>query len=149
TYNLHIIVRFELELALFSGALSVEDLPAAWDAAYAARLGLRPAHATEGVLQDVHWCSGYFGYFPSYTLGNLMAAGMRAALEAARPTLWAEVARGELAPTLAWLRENVHQHANLLTTQQVLDQAVGPRDLVADLLAHLDGRGLAAARRRA
>jgi uncharacterized membrane protein len=79
----------------------------------------------------------------------LMAAGIRAALEAARPALWAEVARGELAPTLAWLRENVHQHANLLTTQQVLDQAVGPRDLVADLLAHLDGRGLAAARRRA
>ncbi|MBL8617010.1 MAG: carboxypeptidase M32 [Deltaproteobacteria bacterium] len=149
TYNLHIIVRFELELGLFSGALPIEALPEAWDAAYQARLGLRPAHATEGVLQDVHWCSGYFGYFPSYTLGNLMAAGFRAALEAARPALWAEVGRGELQPTLAWLRENVHQHGNLLTTQQVLDRAIGPRDLVADLLAHLDGRGLAAARAQA
>lgn len=140
TYNLHILVRTQLEIALFSGALRVEDLPAAWDAAYAKLLGVRPAHATEGVLQDIHWSGAAFGYFPSYTLGNLYAAGMGAALTAARPALWEEVRAGTFGPVLAWLRERVHARGSTADAPEIVRDAVGERDLVADLLAHLRAR---------
>jgi carboxypeptidase Taq len=140
TYNLHILVRTRLEIALFAGDLSVDDLPAAWDEAYAALLGVRPAHATEGVLQDIHWSGAAFGYFPSYTLGNLYAAGMGAALVAERPGVWDEVARGELGPILAWLRPRVHARGCTADAPEIVRDAVGERDLVEDLLAHLRAR---------
>jgi carboxypeptidase Taq len=140
TYNLHIIIRFELELQLLSGQLCVADLPEAWNAGYTKLLGITPSDANEGVLQDVHWSNGLFGYFPSYTIGNLYAASFRYQMEHDIPDLWDGVARGEFAPVLTWLREKVHRHGHELDAPQIFENAVGDRDPVADLMTHLRGR---------
>lgn len=137
TYNLHILLRFRLELALLAGDLPVGDLEGAWNDASGKLLGLRPAHPVEGVLQDVHWSEGLFGYFPAYTLGNLYAAGLARGLETAVPALWEQVARGDFAAALAWMREHVHDRAGLDDAAGVVREAVGERDLVDDLLRHL------------
>jgi carboxypeptidase Taq len=108
TYNLHIILRFELEQKLFTGELAVCDLPAAWKAATQDLLGLEPANDREGVLQDVHWSAGAFGYFPSYCLGNMMAAQLWYAALAVLPGLEDDFARGDFSRLLGWLRENIH-----------------------------------------
>lgn len=142
TYNLHIVLRFGLELELVNGRLPVAELPAAWDEASARLLGVRAQRPSEGVLQDVHWSAGLFGYFPSYTLGNLYAASLRAGLEQALPALWDHVEVGDFAPILAWLRAHVHQHGALHEAPEVLRAAVGERDAVADLLQHLRERTL-------
>jgi len=140
TYNLHVIVRFELERALFAGELAVDDLEEAWNTRYAELLGVTPPDARRGVLQDVHWSSGAFGYFPSYTLGNLYAASLGHAVETALPSLWDDVARGEFAGVLAWLRDNVHRHGHHLDAPDLMREVVGERDHVADLLDYLWAR---------
>lgn len=140
TYNLHILVRFRLEVALLEGSLAVADLPAAWNAAYEDTLGLRPPTDSAGCLQDVHWGSGAVGYFPSYTLGNLYAASLAAALESELPDLWAQVERGEFAPILAWLRDRIHKHGHDAEAPEIVRAAVGDRDGVEDLLTHLWSR---------
>lgn len=148
TYNLHIIVRFQLELALIEGDLSVADLPAAWSDAYDSVLGVRPTSHADGVLQDVHWSMGLFGYFPSYTIGNLYAASLRFAMEADLPDMWDGVQRGEFDPILQWLRRRIHDHGSLLDGPELLAQAVGQRDPVADLIAHFSQRRAVAAQIR-
>jgi carboxypeptidase Taq len=140
TYNLHVLVRFDLEVALVGGTLDVDDLPAAWNAAYRDALGVEPAHDAEGVLQDVHWSVGALGYFPSYALGNLYAASLRRGMESDLPDLWDTVGRGDFAPALAWLRERVHAVGRRRRAAEIVDAAVGPRDAVADLLGHLAER---------
>lgn len=140
TYNLHIIIRFQLELALITGELAVADLPGAWDDAYEQRLGIRPPDPLQGVLQDMHWASGMFGYFPSYTIGNLYAAGFRRAMEQDIPDLWEGVARGQFGPALDWLREKVHRRGHLADPPEIFRDAVGDRDPVADLVGHLRDR---------
>jgi carboxypeptidase Taq len=140
TYNLHIIIRFELELALLAGEISVAELPEAWNQAYTDLLGITPSSPNEGVLQDVHWSNGLFGYFPSYTIGNLYAASFRFQMEEDLPEMWAGVARGEFGPILAWLRDKVHRHGHLMDAPQIFTLAVGERDPVADLMTHLRGR---------
>lgn len=140
TYNLHIIVRFRLELALLTGDLQVADLPGAWDDLYDELLGVRPPDPSQGVLQDVHWSHGYFGYFPSYTIGNLYAASFKEAMEADLPGMWDEVARGEFSSVLGWMREKVHHRGHLADAPTIFRDAVGDRDPVADLMAHLRGR---------
>ena len=140
TYNLHIIIRFELELALLAGELSVAELPEAWNQAYTDLLGITPRNPNEGVLQDVHWSNGLFGYFPSYTIGNLYAASFRFQMEEDLPQMWTDVARGEFTPILDWLRDRVHRHGHMLDAPQIFTQAVGDRDPVDDLMAHLRGR---------
>jgi carboxypeptidase Taq len=140
TYNLHVLVRFELEQALVSGQLAVADLPDAWNDAYERHLGVRPPDARRGVLQDIHWSDGTFGYFPSYTLGNLYAASLGEALLAERPGLFDEVARGQFEGVLSWLRSNVHARGHEFDAPDLLRQVVGERDHVADLLGYLRGR---------
>jgi len=140
TYNLHIIIRFELELKLLSGEISVADLPEAWNAAYSDLLGIRPTNPNEGVLQDVHWSGGLFGYFPSYTIGNLYAASFRFQMEADIPDMWQRVSRGDFGPILGWLRDNVHRHGHLLDAPEIFHNAVGDRDPVTDMMTHLRGR---------
>ena len=137
TYNLHIVVRMNIEVALFEGALTVAELPAAWNDAYEQMLGIRPANDGEGVLQDVHWSSGAFGYFPSYTLGNLYASSLGATMEADLPEMWQLVEAGEFAPILAWLREKVHSQGYLLEAPDLARQVVGDRDMVSDFLDYL------------
>lgn len=140
TYNLHVIVRFELELALFDGSLEARDLPEAWNALYAEYLGVTPPTDALGVLQDVHWSGAAFGYFPSYTLGNLYAASLGATLEEELPDLWERVTAGDFAPILAFLRERVHRHGHFDEAPVIIRRAVGERDHVEDLLRYLWNR---------
>ena len=140
TYNLHIIIRFELELKLLTGEISVADLPEAWNAAYSALLDIQPTNPNDGVLQDVHWSGGLFGYFPSYTIGNLYASSFRFQMEADIPDMWQQVSHGDFAPILGWLRDKVHRHGHLLDAPEIFHNAVGDRDPVADMMTHLRGR---------
>lgn len=137
TYNLHVIIRFELERALFAGELTVADLPAAWDDAYERDLGIRPDNVVAGVLQDIHWGTGGFGYFQSYTLGNLYAASLDAAMRVAIPNVDDEIRAGRFEPVLGWLRTNVHERAFLASAKEIVADAVGQRDHVDDFMDHL------------
>ncbi len=137
TYNLHIIVRFEIELAMLEGKLAVADVPAAWNAKYQEYLGITPPDDARGCLQDVHWSGAAFGYFPSYTLGNLYAASLGHAMSEAIPDLWDRVRAGDFAPVLGWLRDKVHHRAHIVDAPQIMAAAVGDRDSVEDLLNYL------------
>jgi carboxypeptidase Taq len=125
TYNLHIVLRFELEKQLFAGTLAVRDLPRAWNAASQALLGLTPGNDREGVLQDVHWSDGAFGYFPSYCIGNMMAAQLWYRALALRPQLEEEFARGEFAWLLGWLRDTIHAQGKRFDTLGLVRHATG------------------------
>ena len=125
TYNLHIILRFELELALIEGTLAVDDLPAAWDEGMQRLLGIEVPDAAQGVLQDVHWGAGLFGYFPTYTLGNLIAAQLWTRVREDLPEIDAQLESGELAPLRAWLRENIHRHGRKFPPRELLLRATG------------------------
>lgn len=140
TYNLHIIVRFQLEVAILEGKLQAVDLPEAWNDAYRRVVGVVAPSAKTGVLQDVHWSSGYFGYFPSYTLGNLYAASFAQRMLADIPDLWGHVERGDFAPLLGWLRTRIHQAGSRQDARDLFKQIVGDRDPVADLVGHLWSR---------
>ncbi|MSR61420.1 MAG: carboxypeptidase M32 [Planctomycetes bacterium] len=135
TYDLHVCVRFELERALFAGELEVAELPTAWDEAYAATLGLRAGDANAGVLQDIHWSMGAFGYFPTYTLGNLIAAQLFAAARRELGDLDLLFERGEFRPLLEWLREHVHRHGSFYSATELVERASGKPLSSADYLA--------------
>ncbi len=143
TYNLHIVLRFELEKKLFAGELAVRDLPAAWRAASRELIGLEPANDREGVLQDVHWSDGAFGYFPSYCLGNMIAAQLWARVRAVRPAIEEEFARGDFAWLLEWLRENIHAQGRRFSATELVQRVTGeplsPRHLVAYLRERYGG----------
>jgi carboxypeptidase Taq len=140
TYNLHIIARFELEVALMEGKLQARDLPGAWEDAYRRVVGVVPPTRKEGVLQDVHWSGGAFGYFPSYTVGNLYAASFGAKIQQDLPDLWRNVERGDFSEVLGWLREHVHQKGHFEDAPVLFRGVVGDRDPVEDLVSHLWGR---------
>jgi carboxypeptidase Taq len=123
TYNLHILVRFELEVALLSGDLAAEDLPEVWGAKMKQYLGIVPKDDAEGCLQDIHWAWGAIGYFPTYTIGNLYAAQLLAAYERDHPGLWTDVEHGRLAPLLHWLRDRVHSRGHLKSAVQTIRDA--------------------------
>ncbi len=125
TYNLHIMIRFELERAILSGDLDTADLPAAWNDAYKTYLGLDVPSDKEGVLQDVHWSFGLIGYFPTYTLGNLYAAQFWAQVRSENPELDNQIASGEFAPLLQWFRKNVHTHGRRYSPAQLCEKATG------------------------
>jgi carboxypeptidase Taq len=140
TYNLHIIARAELEVALVEGRLEVKDLPAAWDDAYRRHVGVVATGPKQGVLQDVHWSSGLFGYFPSYTIGNLYAASFGAKIVEDLPDIWEQVERGDFRQILGWLRERVHRPGHLHDAPELFRSIVGDRDPVSDLVDHLWAR---------
>ncbi|MEB4795935.1 carboxypeptidase M32 [Paenibacillus chondroitinus] len=125
TYNLHIMIRYELEKGLFNGTIAVADLPAAWNAKYEEYLGVTPANDGEGVLQDVHWSGGAFGYFPSYALGNMYAAQFTQTLRKELPAFESLIAEGNLAPIKEWLTEKVYKHGKLLTPNEIIRQVTG------------------------
>ena len=125
TYDLHVAIRFELELALLSGDLHANDLPAAWNELYERRLGVRPANDREGCLQDIHWSEGLIGYFPTYTLGNVYAAQLFAAADREIGPLEERFARGEFAPLREWLREQVHRQGMRWSPAALVERATG------------------------
>jgi carboxypeptidase Taq len=125
TYNLHIIIRFELEQALMTGELSVADVPGAWREAYQNCLGIEPPDDADGVLQDVHWSNGLFGYFPTYSLGNLYAAQFYAQAEDELGDLNQQFAKGDFSQLLGWLKTNIHRHGQCYTAAELVEQATG------------------------
>lgn len=125
TYNLHIMLRFELELALIDGSLAVRDLPEAFDALMQEYLGITPPDAALGVLQDVHWATGLFGYFPTYALGNLMSVQLFEAAKSAISGLEDDVRAGDFGRLLGWLRDNVHVHGSRYLPDELLRRATG------------------------
>ncbi len=125
TYNLHILVRFELETALLEGNISVSDLPAAWNAKMEEYLGITPESDATGVLQDVHWSAGLFGYFPTYAIGNVLSVQVFDAAVKERPEIPAEMERGEFGALREWLRENIHRHGRRYEPDAVIERATG------------------------
>lgn len=125
TYNLHVALRFEIEIALFRDELAVADLPDAWDAGMEKHLGIRPESHGDGVLQDMHWSIGALGYFPTYTLGNLYAAAMFARARDDLPGLDDDLRGGDGSRLLAWLREKVHVHAYLRPAKEIGEDVIG------------------------
>ncbi len=150
TYCLHIILRFELERAVFTDAIAVADLPEAFDAKMEEYLGLRPADAVEGVLQDVHWSDSNFGYFPTYALGNVISVQLWDRARAELGDLDEQFEQGEFAPLRQWLGERVHRFGRALEPGELLERAAGgpldPEPYLAYLRAKLAGLyGVAAA----
>ncbi|MEM1330823.1 MAG: carboxypeptidase M32 [Planctomycetota bacterium] len=140
TYNLHVMLRFELERALLRGELSVADLPGAWNERFESMLGLQVPDDRRGCLQDVHWSFGLVGYFPTYTLGNLYAAQYWETIREQFPDLDGQIGRGELGPLREWLRDQIHTHGKVYRAAELCDRITG-KPLASDpLLRHLEGK---------
>jgi len=137
TYNLHILIRFELELALINDQLRVADLPEAWREKYRKYLGIEPPNDADGVLQDVHWSGGAFGYFPTYSLGNLYAAQLFEQAERDLGDLSAMFRRGEFLPLRDWLRENIHSQGRRYPAADLGQRVTGSPLSHDALLRHL------------
>jgi carboxypeptidase Taq len=143
TYPAHIILRYEIERPLIEGEIEADDIPALWDAKMAELLGIDTrGNFKDGPLQDVHWPSGIFGYFPCYSLGAMYAAQWFAAMRRATPDLDARIARGDFTPVFDWLRANVWTQASLWTTDELVRRASGEALNPAHLQAHLRARYL-------
>jgi len=140
TYNLHILIRFELELELFEDRLAVAELPEAWGILTREHLGIEVPDDAHGVLQDVHWSAGSFGYFPTYSLGNVIAAQLWEAARAGIGDLEERIGRGELEALGGWLRENVHRHGRMLETRQIVERATGGPVDAGPYLRHLGAK---------
>jgi carboxypeptidase Taq len=140
TYNLHILIRFELELEIFEGGLELEDLPEAWNVRYRDYLGLEVPDDAHGVLQDVHWPSGAFGYFPTYSLGNVIAGQLWEAAGRDLGDLDTRLAAGDLSAIGEWLRDKVHRHGRRLSPAEILERAGCGELSVEPLLGHLRDR---------
>ena len=125
TYNLHIMLRVELELALIDGSLGVADLPEAWNTKMREYLGLTPPDDAKGVLQDIHWSAGLFGYFATYTLGNVIAAQLWERFGAVHPARDSEIGRGDFSELLSWLRRELHQHGRKFEPKELVERITG------------------------
>lgn len=125
TYNLHIMLRLELEIALLEGSLQVGDLPQVWNRKMGEYLGVVPASDRDGVLQDVHWSGGMMGYFPTYALGNLVSAQLWEKIHADIPKLDEQISQGKFDDLLGWLRSNIHQHGAKFEPQVLVKRVTG------------------------
>lgn len=137
TYNLHIMLRFELEQPLISGDLKPADVPAAWNEKFSRSFGLTPPDAARGCLQDIHWSAGLIGYFPTYSLGNMYAAQFYDAAQRDLGDLPAQFARGEFRPLLDWLRKNIHSRGKQLRAGELVQRVTGASLSHRPLMAHL------------
>lgn len=137
TYNLHIILRFELEKELIEGTIRVKDLPEIWDQKMQEYLGVRVPDDTRGVLQDVHWSCGMIGYFPTYTLGNLYSAQLNEAIRCDMPDFGKKLAKGEFLPIRGWLREKIHRHGRFYPASELMRRATGSPLAVEPFLTYL------------
>ena len=142
TYNLHIIIRFEIERALLDGNLNAGDVPGAWSELYQRYLGVTPPSDRLGCMQDIHWSEGLISYFPTYTLGNIYAAQIFAAADRAVGPLEESFAKGEFQPLLEWLHENVHRHGRRYPAPVLIEKATGSSADPSALAASLEARYL-------
>ena len=125
TYNLHIIIRFEIESALFADKISVDELPEIWNQKYMDYLGVKIGNDSEGVMQDTHWASGLFGYFPSYTLGNIYSGQLTAAFTKVLPEWRSLLAQGSIEEVKGWLKTNIYGKGNLYDPEDLIKRATG------------------------
>ena len=139
-YNLHIMMRFDLERDLIAGRLSTDDLPEAWNARFLRDFGVAVDRPANGMLQDVHWSVGLFGYFPTYALGNVYAGCLNAAMRAAVPDLDEALARGDAGPGVEWLRENLQRHGGLYEPRETVELATGAPVSPEPLLDYLEDK---------
>ncbi len=140
TYNLHIMLRFDLERDLISGKLKPNDVPEAWNSRFTSDFGITPANDTEGCLQDIHWSAGLLGYFPTYALGNMYASQFYAAAEAELGDLQQMFAKGEFMPLLDWLREHIHHHGQRFTASRLVEVVTGMSLSNKPLMQQLNAR---------
>jgi len=137
TYHLHIVLRFEIGRALINGDIEVEDLPEIWDEKMEQYLGIVPDNHKEGVMQDIHWAWGEFGYFPTYSLGSVLAAQIFSAAEEDIPGLEQNIEDGEFESLLDWLRENIHQHGKRYRTEELVKKATGQKPTPQPFLEYI------------
>ncbi|ARU59916.1 carboxypeptidase M32 [Tumebacillus avium] len=138
TYNLHIMLRYEIEKDLINGKIEVKDLPEIWANKIEEYVGVRPEDHATGVLQDIHWSGGAFGYFSSYSLGNIYAAQLENTLKQEIPNYREQVAAGDVTEVLAWLNEKVYKHGKMLTPGQIMTEATGEEINSEYLVAYLE-----------
>jgi carboxypeptidase Taq len=139
-YNLHVLLRFDLERLLLSGELPVEDLPEAWNARFLNDFGVEVDKPSNGCLQDVHWSAGLFGYFPTYSLGNVYAGCLMQSLRQSVPDLDDHLAQGDTRPATAWLRERLQRHGGLRTPGETIQAACGFEPTEGPLLDYLEAK---------
>jgi carboxypeptidase Taq len=140
TYNLHIILRYEIEVDLLEGRIGARAVPEAWNAKVKQYLGIDVPDDAHGCLQDVHWSHGAFGYFPTYALGNLYAAQLFEAALRDIPDLWERIGAGEFLSLREWLRENIHRHGRRKTARQFLRDITGAEPYSEPYLKYLEGK---------
>jgi carboxypeptidase Taq len=140
TYNLHIMIRYEIEKMLFNEGLKARDLPEVWNAKYKEALGVTPQSDSEGVLQDVHWAGGSFGYFPSYSLGNMYGAQMMAAARKELPDLDDLIAAGQLIPLKEWLTQKVYRYGKSLRPSEIILNVTGQKLQSSYLCDYLESK---------
>ncbi len=140
TYNLHIILRYEMEVELLEGRLSVADAPAAWNARMKQYLGVVPPTDSQGILQDVHWSAGLFGYFPTYTLGNILSVQIFQTAVAAHPAIPEEISRGNFNTLFNFLQENIHRHGRKFTPPELIRRATGRPLTVEPYVSYLKSK---------
>jgi len=139
TYNLHVMLRFDMELDMLEGKLAVRDLPEAWRARVKKDLGVAPPDDRDGALQDVHWYGGIVGgQFQSYTLGNIMSGQFFAAARRDLRDLDAQIGAGEYAPLRGWLTEKVYRHGRKFTAPEIVERATGEPLSIKPYLSYLN-----------
>jgi carboxypeptidase Taq len=139
TYNLHIIIRYELERELINGTVAIESLPRLWNAKYREYLGIEPERDSHGVLQDIHWTSG-FGYFPSYTLGNLYGAQIYATLRQKFADFDERLSGGDTAFVLNWLRDNMYVFGSIYMPEELMKRVTGAKPDPQFFVRYLTGK---------
>ncbi|MFB6111263.1 MAG: carboxypeptidase M32 [Halobacteriaceae archaeon] len=140
TYHMHIVLRFEIERDLIRGDLDVGEVPAVWNEKMVEYLGIRPETDTEGCLQDIHWSQGSFGYFPTYSLGSVLAAQLDHHARTAIDELDDEVRNGEFGALREWLRQNIHEHGARYTTPELIELATGEEFTADYFLDHVESK---------
>lgn len=141
TYNLHVIIRFDLELALLEGSLRVKDLPEAWNARYQADLGMTPPNNKNGVLQDIHWYMSYVGgMFQGYTLGNILSSQFYDTALQAHPEIPSQIEQGNFATLHGWLKDNIYRHGSKFTAEEIVKRATGSDLTIQPYINYLQGK---------
>jgi carboxypeptidase Taq len=140
TYNLHVIVRFQIEKDIFADKISINELPETWNQKYAEQLGIKVENDSEGVMQDTHWASGFYGYFPTYTLGNIYSGQMLAVLTRDIPDWRRQLAQGNLEDISVWLTKNVHSYGDLYDPADLMLRITGKKLDAEPYLKYLRGK---------
>jgi carboxypeptidase Taq len=140
TYSLHVIIRFEIERALFADKVTIPELPEVWNQKYADYLNVKVENDSEGVMQDTHWAGGMFGYFPSYALGNVYGGQLLSKMEREIPNWKNTLTKGDFNPVKQWLTKNVHNYGDLYDPADLLKKITGEGIKVAPFIDYLNNK---------